>query len=68
MPATTSKMFVRHLSVVLLGLRCVAAVDSLVDVNYTRYQGTPLQNGVTQWLGMRYAAVCGGFPESERQL
>ena len=32
------------------------AVKPLVDVGYTRYQGTALQNGVTQWLGMRYAA------------
>jgi len=45
-----------------LGVYCVAAVDSLVDVNYTRYQGTVLQNGITQWLGIRYAAVRGAHP------
>ena len=32
------------------------AVAPLVDLGYTRYQGTPLKNGDTQWLGMRYAA------------
>lgn len=32
------------------------AVTPLVDVGYTRYQGTALPNGVTQWLGIRYAA------------
>ncbi|GAB7356298.1 hypothetical protein MBLNU459_g7099t1 [Dothideomycetes sp. NU459] len=32
------------------------AVDTLVDVSYTKYKGTALQNGVTQWLGLRYAA------------
>jgi carboxylesterase type B len=31
-------------------------VTPLVDVGYTRYQGTALPNGVTQWLGIRYAA------------
>ena len=28
----------------------------LVDLNYTQYQGAKLSNGITQWLGMRYAA------------
>ncbi|KAI5118841.1 hypothetical protein M0805_006161 [Coniferiporia weirii] len=32
------------------------AVGPLVDVGYTRYLGTELQNGVTQWLGLRFAA------------
>lgn len=27
-----------------------------IDLGYTRYQGTDLDNGITQWLGMRYAA------------
>ena len=42
-----------------ISLACVAsslAVDTLVDVNYTRYQGTANANGVSQWLGMRFAA------------
>lgn len=34
----------------------VLAVNPLVDVSYTRYQGTALHNGITQWLGIRYAA------------
>lgn len=32
------------------------AVDPLVHLNYTSYRGTALPNGVTQWLGLRYAA------------
>ncbi|KAK0390114.1 hypothetical protein NLU13_3687 [Sarocladium strictum] len=32
------------------------AVKPLVDLGYSKYQGLALQNGVTQWLGMRYAA------------
>ena|ERR1700733_2153786 len=27
-----------------------------VNLGYTQYQGTNLENGITQWLGMRYAA------------
>ncbi len=34
----------------------VGAVDPLVDVGYTKYQGSALGNGITQWLGIRYAA------------
>ncbi|KAI0810878.1 triacylglycerol lipase [Irpex lacteus] len=34
----------------------VGAVDPLVDVRYTKYQGSALGNGITQWLGIRYAA------------
>lgn len=37
-------------------LETVLAVTPLVDVSYTKYEGTALQNGVTQWLGIRYAA------------
>lgn len=33
----------------------VQAVNPLVNLNYTSYLGTALPNGVTQWLGMRYA-------------
>ncbi|THH03903.1 hypothetical protein EW145_g5916 [Phellinidium pouzarii] len=32
------------------------AVNPLVDVGYTKYLGTALPNGITHWLGMRYAA------------
>lgn len=31
------------------------AVAPLVDLNYTSYQGVPLSNNVTSWLGIRYA-------------
>lgn len=34
----------------------VAAVDPLVKLNYTSYEGTALANGISQWLGLRYAA------------
>jgi hypothetical protein len=37
-------------------LGSVNAVDPLVDVGNARYLGTALPNGVTQWLGMRFAA------------
>ncbi|RDW58233.1 carboxylic ester hydrolase-11 [Coleophoma cylindrospora] len=30
--------------------------NPIVDLNYTRYRGTSLPNGINQWLGMRYAA------------
>jgi len=34
----------------------VAAVDSCVHLGYSTYNGVALSNGVTQWLGIRYAA------------
>lgn len=33
-----------------------SAVHSVIDLGYSRYQGVSLQNGITQWLGIRYAA------------
>ena len=42
------------LTIVLLNV--VTALDSLVDVGYTKYLGTALPNGISQWLGIRYAA------------
>ncbi|OCL02914.1 alpha/beta-hydrolase [Glonium stellatum] len=47
------------LSLLLLLVFCVeniAAVDPLVDLGYTKYNGTALPDGVTQWLGIRYAS------------
>ena len=32
------------------------AANTVVSLPYGQYQGTALANGVTQWLGMRYAA------------
>lgn len=29
---------------------------NVVDLGYSSYQGTSLQNGVSRWLGIRYAA------------
>ncbi|KAH0282788.1 triacylglycerol lipase [Aureobasidium namibiae CBS 147.97] len=46
-------------STLISGLLCasvVGAVQPLVDVSYSKYQGVPLANGITEWLGMRYAA------------
>ena len=34
----------------------VLGVDPLVNLSYASYKGTALSNGVTQWLGLRYAA------------
>lgn len=34
----------------------VEAVKPTVDIGYSKYVGTPLANGLTQWLGVRYAA------------
>ncbi|KAE8440962.1 hypothetical protein EG329_006151 [Mollisiaceae sp. DMI_Dod_QoI] len=33
-----------------------SAVDPLVDLTYAKYQGQTLQNGVNQWLALRFAA------------
>ena len=32
------------------------AVDPIVNLSYSSYQGSAFSNGVSQWLGMRYAA------------
>ncbi|KAH7018060.1 Alpha/Beta hydrolase protein [Microdochium trichocladiopsis] len=34
----------------------VAAVKPVVHLGYSSFQGTPLDNGITQWLGMPFAA------------
>ena len=31
-------------------------VDPLVKLDYSTYEGTALPNGISQWLGLRYAA------------
>jgi carboxylesterase type B len=33
-----------------------ASVSPTVDLGYAKYRGQALSDGVTQWLGMRYAA------------
>jgi hypothetical protein len=45
-----SRVFGICLSVVVVG-----AVDPIVDLSYSKYEGTALPGGVTQWLGVRYA-------------
>ncbi|KAH8831368.1 Alpha/Beta hydrolase protein [Flagelloscypha sp. PMI_526] len=40
----------------LLGLSAVVTCSSTIDLGYAKYVGTPLEAGVTQFLGMRYAA------------
>lgn len=37
-------------------LSLAAAKSPIVDLGYTSYEGRSLANGVSQWLGMRYAA------------
>ena len=32
------------------------AVDPLVDLGYSKYEGAALPNGISQWLGIRFAA------------
>lgn len=46
----------RLLTVAFLLITSALALETLVDVSYTKYQGTALPNGITQWLGVRYAA------------
>ena len=46
----TSTIFTIYLSAVVVG-----AVDPIVNLSYSKYEGTPLPGGVTQWLGIRYA-------------
>lgn len=41
--------------VALLGL--AIAVDPVVQLKYGAYKGVRLENGLTQWLGIRYAAA-----------
>lgn len=41
---------------VLLLAALSEAVSPTVDVGYAKYKGQALPNGLTQWLGMRYAA------------
>ncbi|KAH7322600.1 putative triacylglycerol lipase [Stachybotrys elegans] len=46
----------RILSLALLATS-VTAVQETVDLGYSRYHGQALDNGITQWYGMRYAAA-----------
>ena len=37
-------------------LQTATAVSPVVHLNYTTFRGTALENGITQWLGIRFAA------------
>jgi len=41
---------------VLALCQAVTAVKPVVDLGYSKFQGTLLDNGITQWLGMPFAA------------
>ena len=49
-------MFLLHLLSLLPYLGLGIAVETLVDVGYTEYLGIALTNGISQWLGMRFAS------------
>ena len=42
---------------ITLYLPSANAVDRVVSLKNGKYQGTVLSNGLTSWLGMRYAAA-----------
>ncbi|KAF5542637.1 alpha beta-hydrolase [Fusarium mexicanum] len=44
------------LMAMVLFFTLASAVAPVVDVSYSKYRGKDLRNGVTHWLGMRYAA------------
>ena len=44
-------------ALIVATLDVVTAVDPLVDDGYTKYLGTELPNGISQWLGIRFAAA-----------
>lgn len=46
----------KAIALLSLAARTTFAVDSTVDLNYTSYAGNTLSNGVTEWIGMRFAA------------
>ena len=52
------KMILFHLApfFFLFGL-VVSSQNPTVDLGYTKYQGKSLPNGISQWLGIRYAAA-----------
>ncbi|EQL04236.1 Carboxylesterase, type B [Ophiocordyceps sinensis CO18] len=44
------------LAAAALLLPTAAAVNSTVDLSYSKYRGVSLENGISQWLGIRFAA------------
>lgn len=49
-------MLVPRLLVPALIFSIAEAVEETVDIGYSIYKGQALSNGVSQWLGIRYAA------------
>jgi hypothetical protein len=43
-------------SFLCLSICASATTQPIVDLGYARYQGKALPNGISQWLGIRYAA------------
>lgn len=52
----TTKMLIPRLLIPTLLFSIAEAVDETVNVGYSIYKGQALPNGVSQWLGIRYAA------------
>lgn len=48
-------------TIILLLASTVTCVSTLVKLTYSEYIGTDLGNGVSQWLGLRYAAPPVGY-------
>lgn len=46
----------RSLVLTFFCLYYVVAADTVVNLGYASYRGTALPNGISQWLGMRFAA------------
>lgn len=40
----------------IFSLLSLSSASAVVDLGYASYEGRTLSNGITQWLGMRYAA------------
>jgi carboxylesterase type B len=49
-------MFVAVVAVLVVLSTLTQALSTTVDVGYSKYKGTQLPNGITQWLGIGYAA------------
>jgi carboxylesterase type B len=49
-------MWLSQIATALLCCSAALAVDPVVDLGYSRYQGRVVGDGTTQWKGMRYAA------------
>lgn len=45
-----------HLAYLLAAIAPVYAVDRVVDLGYAKYAGAIHEEGVSKWLGLRYAA------------